>query len=63
MNWAGARSIEWSEETIRSQDCIVISTHHAAFDLGQLAAWSDLIIDTRNAMASIDTPEGLVIKA
>lgn len=63
MNWAGARSIEWSEETIRAQDCIVISTHHAAFDLAQLAAWSDLIIDTRNAMASIDTPEGLVIKA
>jgi UDP-N-acetyl-D-glucosamine dehydrogenase len=63
MNWAGARSVEWSEETIRSQDCIVISTHHAAFDLAQLAAWSDLIIDTRNAMASVTTPEGLVIKA
>jgi UDP-N-acetyl-D-glucosamine dehydrogenase len=63
MNWAGARSVEWSEETIRAQDCIVISTHHAAFDLARLAAWSDLIIDTRNAMASIATPEGLVIKA
>jgi UDP-N-acetyl-D-glucosamine dehydrogenase len=63
MNWAGARSVEWSEETIRAQDCIVISTHHAAFDLAQLAAWSDLIIDTRNAMASVTTPEGLVIKA
>jgi UDP-N-acetyl-D-glucosamine dehydrogenase len=63
MNWAGARSVEWSEETIRAQDCLVISTHHAAFDLAQLAAWSDLIIDTRNAMASIATPEGLVIKA
>ena len=63
MNWAGARSVEWNEEIIRSQDCIVISTHHAAFDLAQLAAWSDLIIDTRNAMASVTTPEGLVIKA
>ena len=63
MNWAGARSVEWNEEIIRSQECIVISTHHAAFDLAQLAAWSDLIIDTRNAMASVTTPEGLVIKA
>ncbi|MCW1885195.1 nucleotide sugar dehydrogenase [Luteolibacter flavescens] len=63
MNWAGSRSVAWSEETIRAQDCIVISTHHAAFDLAELAAWSDLIIDTRNAMASIDTPEGLVVKA
>jgi UDP-N-acetyl-D-glucosamine dehydrogenase len=63
MNWAGARSVEWSEATIRAQDCVVISTHHAAFDLAQLAAWSDLIIDTRNAMASVATPEGLVVKA
>jgi len=63
MNWAGTRSIVWDEETVRAQDCVVISTHHAAFDLAQLAAWSDLIIDTRNAMASIDTPDGLVVKA
>ena len=27
MDWAGTRSIEWSEETIRAQDCVVISTH------------------------------------
>ncbi|MCW1912656.1 nucleotide sugar dehydrogenase [Luteolibacter sp. GHJ8] len=63
MNWAGVRSVEWNEETIRAQDCIVISTHHSAFDLQQLSAWSDLIIDTRNAMASVGTPEGQVIKA
>lgn len=63
MDWAGVRSVAWSEETIRAQDCVVISTHHAAFDLAQLAAWSDLIIDTRNAMASLATPEGLVVKA
>ena len=63
MNWAGARSVEWNEQTIRAQDCVVISTHHAAFDLQQLADWSDLIIDTRNAMASIATADGLVVKA
>ena len=63
MNWAGVRSVEWSEEVLRAQDCVVISTHHAAFDLTQLAAWSDLIIDTRNAMASVPTPDGLVVKA
>lgn len=63
MNWAGARSVGWSEETIRAQDCIVISTHHAAFDLQQLAAWSDLIIDTRNAMAATPTRDGQVVKA
>lgn len=63
MDWAGVRSIEWSEENIRAQDCIVISTNHAAFDLEQLAEWSDLIIDTRNAMAAVATRDGLVVKA
>lgn len=63
MEWAGHESIEWSEDGIRSQDCIVISTHHQAVNLEELASWSDLIVDTRNAMASVDTPEGLVVKA
>jgi UDP-N-acetyl-D-glucosamine dehydrogenase len=63
MDWAGVRSVEWNEATLRAQDCIVISTHHAAFDLEQLAAWSDLIIDTRNAMASIPTGPEQVVKA
>ncbi len=63
MEWAGRRSLDWTTENLRAQDCIVISTHHAAFDLEQLAACADLIIDTRNAMASVATPEGLVVKA
>jgi len=63
MEWAGHESLEWSEAMIRSQDCVVISTHHKAVNLEELAVWSDLIVDTRNAMASVDTPEGLVVKA
>ena len=41
----------------------MISTHHAAFNLTELAASADLIIDTRNAMAAIATREGQVLKA
>ncbi|MGE9271313.1 MAG: nucleotide sugar dehydrogenase [Verrucomicrobiales bacterium] len=63
MNWAGTESISWSEEGIRAQDCVVISTHHQAVNLEELAAWSDLIVDTRNAMAGTSTREGQVIKA
>ena len=63
MAWAGKQSVAWSPEIIASYDCIVISTHHAAFDLTELAASADLIIDTRNAMASIATREGQVLKA
>ncbi|MBB5350792.1 UDP-N-acetyl-D-glucosamine dehydrogenase [Haloferula luteola] len=63
MEWAGMKSLDWTEENLRSQDCIVISTHHQAFNLLQLATTADLIVDTRNAMAGIDTPGGQVVKA
>jgi UDP-N-acetyl-D-glucosamine dehydrogenase len=63
MDWAGHRSLDWTAENLSAQDCIVISTHHAAFDLDQLAACADLIIDTRNAMAATATRDGQVVKA
>lgn len=52
--WQGENSQSWSEMTIRSQDAVVISTNHKAYNLVQLGAWADLIIDTRNAMDGID---------
>ncbi|MCH7226453.1 nucleotide sugar dehydrogenase [Haloferula sp. A504] len=63
MDWAGVESIEWSEATVRAFDCVVIATHHRAFKLDELAAWSDLIVDTRNAMAAVTTAEDRVVKA
>ena len=63
MDWAGHRSLDWTAENLSAQDCVVISTHHAAFDLDQLAACADLIIDTRNAMATTATRDGQVVKA
>ncbi len=63
MEWAGMESLSWTAENLRAQDCVVISTHHQAFDLPQLAAAADLIVDTRNAMASVETRPGQVVKA
>jgi UDP-N-acetyl-D-glucosamine dehydrogenase len=61
--WTGKRSIEWREEVVRGFDAVLISTHHAAFDLDQLADWSELIIDTRNAMSGIEVAEGKLVRA
>ncbi len=61
--WEGVRSIPWSEEAISGFDCVVISTWHAAFNLKDLANWAPMIIDSRNAMASIETAPGQVWKA
>jgi UDP-N-acetyl-D-glucosamine dehydrogenase len=63
MNWAGHQSLDWSPKNLASQDAIVIATHHAAFDLSELAANADLIVDTRNAMAGVETEAGKVVKA
>ena len=60
--WTGKKSIEWSKENITAQDAIVIATHHAAFDLNELAAHADHIVDTRNAMHG-NSGHAIVVKA
>jgi len=63
--WTGRRSIEWSVENLTSYDCVVIATHHKAFDLEELVEHADLIVDTRNAIAKegVRGREGQVYKA
>src|SRR5690625_729220 len=48
--WTGTKSITWSESEVRGYDAVIISTDHSDIDYGQLADWSDCIIDTRDAM-------------
>jgi UDP-N-acetyl-D-glucosamine dehydrogenase len=55
--------VSWDRQTIDSFDAIVISTDHASVDYSALAEWGRLVVDTRNAMAGIDTPQGKVWKA
>jgi len=63
QNWAGTRSVPLTAQTLAASDCVVIATHHAAFDLQLLASHASLIVDTRNAMASVTTHPGQVVKA
>lgn len=58
--WEGKISVEWNEETIASFDAIVISTNHNAFNLQELASWSGLIVDTRNALGGFRAPCDIV---
>ena len=62
-NWTGLKSIEWEEGVISDYDCVIIATAHEKIDFSDLAKWSDCIVDTRNAMQSINTSEGQVTKA
>jgi UDP-N-acetyl-D-glucosamine dehydrogenase len=49
-SWVGTKSVVWSEEVIRSFDCVLISTAHKCVDYVQLLEWALLIVDTRNAV-------------
>ncbi|MDA7667361.1 nucleotide sugar dehydrogenase [Akkermansiaceae bacterium] len=61
-HWTGKQSITWSQEIISSYDAVVISTNHKAFNLQELADWSEIIVDTRNAMKDI-SGKACVVKA
>ncbi len=60
--WTGKRSVPWDAKTIASYDLVLISTAHGCIDFQQLADWSQVIVDTRNALKGIES-KSIVIKA
>jgi UDP-N-acetyl-D-glucosamine dehydrogenase len=61
-HWAGTKSVAWNQKTISGFDAVLIATAHSAINFQELADWSQLIVDTRNAMAGIKTADGKVWK-
>lgn len=61
--WAGVHSVQWDEATISGFDMCLIATAHANVNYQQLADWSKLIIDTRNAMKCSNCTPGQLWKA
>jgi len=62
-HWAGTKSVAWNRETIAGYDLVLIATNHGSVNYAELAQWAPLIVDTRNAMATIKTIPGQVWKA
>jgi len=65
---AGLASVSLDAETLRSADCVVIATAHAAIDLGLVVRHASLVLDLRNAVrqrlagrAAGDLPENVVV--
>jgi UDP-N-acetyl-D-glucosamine dehydrogenase len=61
--WAGTKSVDWDRHTIAGFDAVVITTAHACVNYGELADWAQCIVDTRNAMATVQGAHGKVWKA
>jgi len=62
-HWAGKKSVEWNRGSIASFDLVLIATNHKSINYQELADWSPCIVDTRNAMAAVQTAPGKVWKA
>lgn len=55
-------SCELAESTVRSADCVVLVTDHAAFDLEKITRWALLIVDTRNAFKKVQDGREKIVK-
>ena len=61
--WAGIKSVDWSQKTVAGFDLVLLATNHANVNYQELADWSPCIVDSRNAMNVIKTKPGQVWKA
>ncbi|HWE03181.1 MAG TPA: nucleotide sugar dehydrogenase [Tepidisphaeraceae bacterium] len=57
------RSIPLSAEMLRSYDCALVCTHHAAYDWQLIADHSQLVVDTRNALQNVQGPRAHIVPA
>lgn len=53
--FAGKKSIDWNERSIRGYDCVLIATKHDNVNYRELGEWAPCIVDTRNAMSGVAT--------
>jgi len=47
------RSIELTDEVIAASDCVVIVTHHSAYDYQHIVDLAPVVVDTRNATRNL----------
>ena len=62
-HWTGTKSVAWDEKSISQFDAVVVATAHKAVNYAELAKWAKCIVDTRNAMTSIQVSPEKIWKA
>jgi UDP-N-acetyl-D-glucosamine dehydrogenase len=59
----GLSSVQLCLETLQKYDCVMIITHHDAYDWQMIADNARLIVDTRNALAGVKDDRGHIVRA
>jgi UDP-N-acetyl-D-glucosamine dehydrogenase len=57
------KSVALTPENLESYDCVLVATHHSAYDWQLVADHSRLIIDTRNALSGVKGSRKHVVRA
>jgi UDP-N-acetyl-D-glucosamine dehydrogenase len=57
------RSIKLTPESLKGYDCVLIATHHQAYDWQMVADNSKLVVDTRNALKNVKGKRDHVVMA
>jgi len=57
------KSVELTPASLKSYDCVLIATHHKAYDWQFIADNARLIVDTRNALADVKGPKEHIVAA
>ena len=56
-------SVPLTAQSLAAYDCVLIATHHDAYDWQLIADHARLIVDTRNAMRSVTGKRDHIINA
>jgi UDP-N-acetyl-D-glucosamine dehydrogenase len=57
------RSVSLTPQSMSKYDCVIIATHHSAYDWQMIADHAKLIIDTRGAMRSVSGKRDHIVMA
>ena len=57
------KSVELSPASLKIYDCVVVATHHAAYDWQMIADNASLIVDTRNATKNVKGRRDHIVRA
>ena len=57
------KSVSLSPASLGSFDCVLIATHHAAYDWQMIAEHARLIVDTRNALRDVRGDRSHIVRA
>src|SRR6476646_8503976 len=57
------KSVELSPQSLKTYDCVLVATHHQAYDWQMIADHAKLIVDTRNATRNVKGRQDHIVRA